>query len=372
MPKIYTLAVIGGGASGLLGAVRAAELLGGANVILLEAAPRVGKKLLATGNGRCNLTNMHADVSHYHGDTKYAEGILKAFPPKRILAYFQQLGLLCREQSEGRVYPYSMQAATVLNILRAQLERHEVTEQCGFAVRTVRRTSNGYTILSQDGTTVCARFLLLASGGMAQAGAESGYPLLRQLKHSITPLKPALVPIAVKEVKRVRALKGVRAQAAVSLQRGSKILRQTCGEVQFTEHGLSGICIFELSRDALPGDTVSIDLVPDYTLSELQKITGGRLDGVLHKALVQACPFAQCKDFCFTVEHTEDFKHAQVTAGGVPLSQLDETCQSLRSPGAWIVGEILNVDGDCGGFNLHWAWSTALCAVQSVCEEAHK
>lgn len=372
MPKVYTLAVIGGGASGLLGAVRAAELLGGASVILLEAASRVGKKLLATGNGRCNLTNMNAGVSHYHGDRERAQAILEAFPPKRILAYFQHLGLLCREQSEGRVYPYSMQASTVLNILRAQLQQHGATEQCNFVVSMVQQTSNGYNILSKEGVSVRARYILLATGGMAQAGAESGYALLRQLKHHTTPLKPALAPITVREVKRVRALKGVRAQAAVSLQRGSKTLRRTCGEIQFTEHGLSGICIFELSRDAQPGDLVSIDLVPDYTMSELQQITGGRLDGVLHKALVQACPFAQCKNFRFTVEHTDDFKHAQVTAGGVPLAQLDQTCQSLCSPGAWLTGEVLDIDGDCGGFNLHWAWSTALCAVQAVYEEVRK
>lgn len=372
MAKVYTLAVIGGGAAGLMGAVRASELLGGANVILLEAAPRVGKKLLATGNGRCNLTNQNMSSQHYHGDADRAAPILEAYPPKKIIAYFQHLGLLCREQSEGRIYPYSMQASTVLNILRARLHDFGGKEQCDFAVQTICRTPNGYSILSKGGMSVCARFILLCTGGMAQAGADSGYPLARQLRHSITPLKPALAPILVRDKKRVRTLKGVRARAAVSLWRGSKMLRQTEGEVQFTDGGLSGICVFELSREAASGDVLSIDLVPDYSLSELYKITGGKLDGVLHKTLVQACPFERCKNFCFAVDRTEDFKHAQVTAGGVPLSQLDGSCGSRRSPGAWLCGEILNVDGDCGGYNLHWAWSSALCAVQAIREEAHK
>ncbi|WOC33424.1 MULTISPECIES: aminoacetone oxidase family FAD-binding enzyme [Caproicibacterium] len=371
MPKTYTLAVIGGGASGLLGAVRAAQLLGGKQVILLEAAPRVGKKLLATGNGRCNLTNLRVDVCHYHGDTVRAQKLLTAFPPQRILAYFQQLGLLCREQSEGRVYPYSMQSATVLNVLRGQLSCLGVAEQCGFAVQTIQRRHGDYRVQAKTGECVLAKYLLLSTGGLAQAGAENGYSLLEQLHHSTTPLKPALAPVRVREVRLVRSLKGVRTQAAVTLSHGGKVLRQTKGEVQFTEHGLSGICIFELSRDALPGDVISLDLVPEYSLPQLQKLTGGRLDGVLHKALAQVCPFEQCKHFCFTVEQAEDFRHAQVTAGGVPLEQLDNTCQSLFSPGVWLTGELLNVDGDCGGFNLHWAWSTALCAAQAIFEEAH-
>lgn len=372
MAKVYTLAVVGGGASGLMGAVRASELLGGANVILLEAASRVGKKMLMTGNGRCNLTNRYVSPEHYHGDTELAAPILAAYPPEKILAYFQHLGLLCREQTEGRFYPYSMQASTVLNLLRARLHDFGGTELCGFAVQTIRRTANGYTILSKEYMPICARYVLLCTGGMAQAGAESGYPLLHQLKHTVTPLKPALAPILVRDARRLRPLKGVRAQAVISLRRGSQTLKQTRGEVQFTDRGLSGICIFELSRDAASGDILSLDLVPDYEMPELYKITGGKLDGVLHKALVQACPFQKCKDFCFTVDHTEDFKHAQVTAGGVPLAQLDGTCGSRRSPGAWLCGEILNIDGDCGGYNLHWAWSSALCAAQAVSEEAGK
>jgi predicted Rossmann fold flavoprotein len=370
LPKRYTLAVVGGGASGLLGAVRAAELLGGANVVVLEAAARVGKKLLMTGNGRCNLTNMGVNIARYHGDTERAEQILQAFPPKRILAYFQHIGLLCREQTQGRVYPYSLQASTVLNILRARLKDLGAEERCNFAVRTVHRTPNGYVLYSQEKVPVCAQFVMLCTGGTAHTGDETGYPLVKQLGHSITPLKPALAPIWVQETKKVRALKGVRAPAAVVLKCGGKMLHRTEGEVQFTERGLSGICIFELAREARHGDIISLDLVPDYTSSELRKATGGRLEGVLHKALVQNCPFEFCKNFCFTVDRTADFQQAQVTAGGVPLSQVDASCQSLRSPHAWLTGELLNVDGDCGGFNLHWAWSTALCAAEAVYKEA--
>lgn len=368
----YRLAVIGGGAAGLLGAVRAGQLIGGRHVVVLEAGPRVGRKLLATGNGHCNLTNLHVAPAQYYGDVAAAAPLLALYSPQRIIGYFQSLGLLCRVQTEGRVYPYSNQASTVLNILRENLQAHGVEERCGFPMKQIRRKEGGFLLTAVDGAQVYAQRVLLCTGGAAQTGTMSGYTIARQLGHTVTPLHAGLAPVEVQETKRIRALKGVRAQAAVTLWRGKKRLAHTEGEVQFTERALSGICIFTFSRMVQSGDVIALDLVPDYTLPRLRELTGGSLDGVLHKALARACPFDQCKDFRFTVAQVAPLRQAQITAGGVPLAQLDARCGSLRSPGAWLAGEILNLDGKCGGFNLHWAWTTALAAAEAIAKEENQ
>lgn len=365
----YELAVVGGGASGMLAAIRVGQLAGGRSTVLLEAGQRVGRKLLATGNGRCNLTNLHVSPGQYYGDVEAAAPLLALYPPQRIIGYFQGLGLLCRVQGEGRVYPYSNQAATVLNILRARLADLDVQERCGFSMQQIRRKDGGFLLTAVDGAQLYAKRVLLCTGGAAQAGSMSGYALARQLGHTVTPLHAGLAPVEVREARTARGLKGVRAAAQVTLWRGAKALCRTKGEVQFTERGLSGICIFEFSREVRSGDEIALDFVPEYSLPQLRELTGGTLDGVLHKALVQACPFAQCKDFRFTVTQAAPLRQAQVTAGGVPMEQLDGSCGSLRAPGAWLAGELLDVDGKCGGFNLHWAWTTALAAAESIVKE---
>lgn len=405
----YDIAVIGGGAAGMAAAVSAAlhglpgrEKL---KIALLEANPRVGKKLLATGNGRCNLTNLQASPAQYHGDADLAAPVLKEFTPQKIVDFFASLGLLCREQEEGRVYPYSLQAASVLDVLRAQLERFGVDVLCGFPVDRVQKTAAGFQVFGGE-RCVQAGQLICASGGMAypQLGANgSGYSLLQSLGHSCTALFPALVQIRT-DPRRAKPLKGARCPAKAALFSGETCVGKTEGEVQFTENGLSGICMFELSR--LVGESggaplfIALDLLPEYPAEQLAEFlrrrqaaapflpAGELLCGCLNRLVAQevmkqstvnlkksaglldgrelALAAKTAKQFCFPVAGTLSWRDAQVTAGGIPLGEVDGTLHSRLCQGLFLAGEVLNLDGGCGGFNLHWAWSSGILAGRSA------
>lgn len=366
------IVIVGGGASGLFCAVQIAEKLGGKNILILEAGKRVGTKLLATGNGHCNLTNLRASQEHYHGDVKKAEVLLQKYSPETVMESFQKIGLLCREEGEGRVYPYSMQASSVLNLLRARLELLGVCECCEFEVVEIQKDGNGFLLSSKDNEKIRAQTCILATGGKSSAKFSSGYDLLRQLGHTVSSLKPGLCPILVEEQQKIRTLKGIRARGMVTLRRKGKVVACTMGEIQFTAQGLSGICIFDLSGKALPGDLISLDLAPEYdvkTLKLLAEACDGSLQGVLPKALAAICTPEDCKHLQFTVQKTAPFQNAQITVGGVPLDEIDESCESRKVRGLWILGELLNLNGDCGGFNLHWAWITAMAAAEKISRE---
>lgn len=372
MERRIQLAVVGGGASGLLCAARAAERMDGAEICVLEAGKRVGTKLLATGNGRCNLTNSRVSPERYHGDAAKAAPILAEYPPNRVLETFRSLGLLCREETGGRIYPYSLQAASVLNLLRSRLRTLGVEECCEFEVVDIRREDGGFRLKAADGRTLRVRSCVLATGGKSQS-KFTGYALARQLGHTVTELRPSLCPVFVREQKRALSLKGVRAQGEVTLLRDGREIGRSRGEIQFTAQGLSGICIFELARLAQPDDILSLNLVPELDTAVLraaEAAAGGSLQGILPKALAAICTPESCRDLRFTVAQTAPFQNAQVTAGGVPMEEVTEHCASQKVPGLWLLGELLNVDGDCGGFNLHWAWATALAAAEEISEEA--
>lgn len=405
----YDLAVVGGGAAGLTAAVAAAEEYikrhKHARIVVLEANSRVGKKILATGNGRCNLTNSGIDPIHYHGDTSFLPDFLSHYPPEKIISFFQSIGLVCREQDEGRVYPYNLQASAVLDVLRRQLEHFQVETICDFPVTRLKKTAQGFELFRETESVTAAK-VIVATGGMAypQLGANgSGYQILKELGHNCTKLIPSLVQVTT-EPRRAKPLKGARSPARASLYADGKLIAESSGEVQFTERGLSGICIFELSR--MVGERygrqkleLSLDLMPEYPLeriveflkqqSEIEELPALELcSGFLNKLVAPevvkaALPHVPktvgeldehqleevartVKRFRFPVTGTLDWKDAQVTAGGIPLDEVDSNLQSRCCPGLYLAGEILNIDGDCGGFNLHWAWSTGLAAGRSA------
>ena len=393
--------VIGGGASGLMAALTAARDRQN-RVLLLERQQRLGRKLLATGNGRCNLTNTGASIAHYHGeDAAFAQYALARFTPADALAFFSSLGLLTEEEYGGRVYPLSNSANSVLDVLRFALESAGAEIRTACPVAAVRRERGGFAVLCEN-ERFFADALIVACGGAAGGklgGVTDGYELLKSLGHSRTKLYPALTPL-ITAPDYPRALKGVRADAAVTLRRGGETLAQSAGEVQFTETGVSGPAVFDVSRAASVcggGAEVCLDFFRGRAAAELlamlrarraampEREAGELLCGMLHNRLGRMCVkyaglsgaaplrtlsddelrrvLAACRAFTLEVRGTAGFDAAQVTAGGASTAQFDpETLQSRLVPALFACGEVLDVDGDCGGYNLQWAWSSGALA----------
>lgn len=388
--------VIGAGASGMMAALTAAEA--GRHVVLLERQGRVGRKLAATGNGRCNLTNINATIENYHGENAgFAAPALARFTPQDTLDFFHALGLVTVTEYGGRVYPLSNSANSVVDVLRFALDAAGVDVRVGESARALSRAGSGYDVVTDAGT-YRADYVIVACGGAAGAklgGVMDGYELLKPLGHKRTSLYPALVQL-VTDADYPRALKGVRADARIALTAGSETLATGAGEVQFTDTGVSGPAVFDISRAAATGGdglTLKIDFLREHTAEDVRawlaarcerfaNLTAGELfTGIVHNRLGRmlikyagidaALPLRALdaaaldaavragKEFALRVRGTEGFDSAQVTAGGIRTSGVDpETLQSWFMPGLFICGELLDVDGDCGGYNLQWAWAS--------------
>lgn len=394
--------IIGGGASGMMAALSAAED-GSNRVMLLERQGRVGRKLLATGNGRCNLTNLGADASHYHGAApEFVKPALERFGVQRTLDYFRALGLLTVAEADGKVYPLSDQASSVLDVLRFAVELRGVTVVPSCDVIEVKKKARGYEAVSATGEKYFGDKLIVCCGGCAGkrlGGVKSGYFLLGQLGHSCTALYPCLTQIET-DPTWVKALKGVRADCRVALRRGGRVIQETAGELQFTEFGVSGPVAFELSRAASTGGeglTLVLDLFRDYPAEALaaflrerrerfpqlpvEELFSGSLQSRLGKTVLKRAGIAMAeplgsvgdariddlcklvKAFPLDVTGVKGFDNAQVTVGGVSVSEFRaDTLESRIAPGVFAAGEVLDIDGDCGGFNLQWAWSSGYVA----------
>lgn len=402
MAKVWQTVIVGGGASGLAAAVFCARAQGGEQVLVLEKAPRVGKKLLATGNGTCNITNRLATPTHYHGaDTAFSTAVLDAFSPADCLSFFDSLGIVCTERENGRYYPLCEQAAAVLDCLRLELETLGVTVRTECAVTAVKPHQNGVNVHTAE-ETFAAQNVLLCTGGAASpslGGSVDGYALATALGHHKTPLFPAIVQVKT-DVTYVKAMKGLRTDATVTFSLDGKPLCTHTGELLFTEYGISGPAVMQISR--VVGDwerrkkgtmLAKLDLLPGMSEEELIHHLASRpsrtaedfLTGLLHKRIGQtvcrAAGFSlgdtvddvsrlveTIKRFTVRVSGTQGFGGAQVTAGGIDTREVDpHTLQSRFAKGVYLLGELLDVDGDCGGYNLHWAWASAYVAAKAVC-----
>ncbi len=393
------IGIIGGGASGMAAALAAAQNRD-VQVILLERQARVGRKLQATGNGRCNLTNLHACEGGYHGDdASFAAYAIGKFGPEVTLDWFRSLGLFTVAEDSGRVYPYSDQANSVLDVLRFALEQPNIEVKLGFEVEKVKKTAAGFRLESKEETLECDK-LIVACGGLAGTklgGTMSGYKLLRTLGHKCTKLRPALVQLK-SGWNGVSALKGVRANCHATIYRNGELHRESTGEIQFTEFGISGPVIFEISRDACQGSgnwVCRLDFLPELDAEILKTELLRRkstklpvselLTGILHnrlgRVITQAVgisgyvPVAQLeeseitevcravKNFEITLTEPMGMDSAQVTAGGILTRDFEEkTMESRLVSGLYACGEVLDIDGDCGGYNLQWAWSSGRLA----------
>lgn len=408
----FDVVVLGAGASGLVASIVAARQ--NKKVALLERQARVGKKILVTGNGKCNFLNKNISSEFYnYSSRKYLDEIFKNYDVNLIRGFFKSLGVAELEKDGGRVYPHCEQASAILDLLRLENASLGVTELCELNVDKILKVGSKFKVSLENGEIICDK-LIVAIGGVAgftEGTIDNHYDVVKSLGHSVTKIYPALVPVKTKSGFE-KMLKGVRSHCTVKLVADGKIVKSEQGELQFTENGLSGVCIFQIS--GLVGEffknrtvngakcnnlKIAIDLLPQYTKEEIIDLFLKKIQlmpnltlsqlciGVVHKKLgvallksmgiddtstklASALSSAEIDFLAQKIKSWEyeptgvmPFKNAQVTCGGVPLSQINlNSMESKKVKGLYFCGEVLDVNGLCGGYNLYWAWLSGYIA----------
>ena len=407
----YDVIIIGGGAAGLAASVFLGRANGTRRILLVEKGPRVGKKLMATGNGTCNLTNVKASAADYHGAPRLAGAALEAFSVAETIDFFTSIGVDCAIRPDGKVYPLSEQAGAVLDALRLEAQALGVEMICDCKVTALKRQGDTWCVLCDNAKYAAKQVLVTVGGAAAPAlgGSAEGYRLLTDLGCEKKPLFPSIVQIRT-ATDYVRAVKGIRVDATVTLRMDGRNAAKSRGEVLFTEYGLSGPAVMFISRPVADWErqkrgevTACLDLLPDWEADTLyariRQRSGlkGRtledlLTGLLHKRVgqtilrvaevlpltreVETLTEEECaritrtiKNWKIPVTGTQGFGGAQVTAGGIAATEIDSaTFEIKRLPGIYAAGEVLDVDGNCGGFNLQFAWSSAYVAAQAIAQ----
>lgn len=392
--RLWDVIVIGAGASGMMAAITAAK--NGKQVLILEKQDKAGKKLLATGNGKCNFTNENMSVDCFHGDNVFVSGVLDAFSVKDVLAFFHSIGIYPKER-QGYYYPNSEQAASMVQALSDELYRLGVTVSLGCHITGIDATKNTVNIHTNEGSFTCQK-LIIATGLKAapKLGSDGSlFDIIKQLGHSFRPVLPALCGFYCTGLDFKR-ISGVRAHGTViAYVDGEEVARDT-GEIQFTDYGLSGIPIFQISKFLSNGlydkkkVEIGLNLLPEFDkndlISELEfrqkelkyKNIAKLLNGLLNQKL---CEMFQTQIVELDVEKLShklqnirvlvtayrDFEFAQVCSGGIPVTDINfKTLESIYSPNIHFAGEIIDVDAICGGYNLHFAWATGYMAGMAV------
>ena len=377
MKKYCEVVVVGAGASGLLcGSLLAKQ---GIPVTILEKNNRVGKKLSATGNGRCNFTNLHMNSDCYYGNPAWIRQVIGKVSPEEVIRLFMSYGIWHR-QKDGYVYPHTNQASTVVELLFRDCIENGVDFKENCLVENIERSQEQFLVHTTEGTIFC-RSLIIATGGKAgkeAGGDDSGYRLAKMLGHSVTPIYPGLTGLVCKG-RFWPQVAGTRVQGCFSLEiEGKKIPGET-GEIQIVKNGVSGIPVFQLCRVAAEamaqGKKVQgvIDFIPTMKREEtVEWIRCHGLEGLLPRKWLPVAeqtgdPVSFVRDFHFPVLDTFGIDRAQVTAGGVFVQEVNPTTMESRiCESLFLLGEILDVDGKCGGYNLHLAWSTAMIAAGEI------
>lgn len=404
----YDLIIIGAGACGIVTSIMAKDL--GINVALIESGDRIGKKILTTGNGRCNITNNEINYLRYHSDNKlFFKYALDNFNLDDTLTFFKSIGLYVLPLEEGKLYPMSLQASSVLDIFRFNIEDREIPLYINSKVKKIEK-QNTFKIITEDGATFTSKKVLLCTGGKSysKTGSDgSGYTLAKSLGHSIIATSPGLVQLKLK-YDRLKALSGVKFIGCASIFIDNKLRKVDSGEILFTDYGISGPPILQLSRFASKGIlakrnvTLKVDMMMDFSRDALidffenhfaifsHRSISENLVGIINKKLIPIVLkevgiedihsitynisydqrfklYNLLKDWEFIVCGTNSFDNAQVTLGGIDTTEVSDTSlESKLVSGLYFGGEILDVDGDCGGFNLQWAWSSAAVAVKAI------
>ncbi len=397
MQKRYNTIIVGGGASGLLTAV---ELLKGENaipgnqVLILERNDRVGKKLIATGNGQGNLMNEKFGAEYYHGDKTFIEQFISSAKQINLKRYLEQIGIFVCPGKDGKVYPLSKQASSVLDSIRAFLAYKNCTVITGKRVSKLTKNNGEFEILA-GGERFCAKNVVLATGGCAgkQFGTDgSSYVLAENFGHKKTELYPSLVQLKT-DTPLLKGLKGIKETARVTSFVDSRPVMTVEGDLLFTDFGVSGSTIFSLSASVVGKKNayLIIEFLPNLTFGQTEKIVENRLQipyvnkdellcGVLNKKVGQtiiknsksltATDIAYAiKNFKLQILGSLDFAYAQVTRGGIKTDKIDSDYQSKLVDNLYIVGEALNVDGDCGGYNLTFAFISGILCAKNIKEK---
>ena len=399
------IAVIGGGASGLMAAITAKK--SGKEVIILERKDRILKKVLITGNGRCNITNVNANISNYFGkNISSVENILNRFTPQDTMDFFNELGIVCNEENRGKVYPLSGQASSVVDALRFEAEKLGIKIETEFYVRKIEKDGFKFKIYSEDKKKIEAGRVILAAGGQSypELGSNgSGFELAKELGHSVTKLSPSIVQLKT-EKNQVKGLQGIKTDVAVTAYGDNKKICTYDGELLFNDYGISGNVVFNISfvMPLYKNVEFEIDFMEKFDYNELYEMLKERkrilshltmenyFNGMINKKLGQflskvsgieklSKPVKDLNDsdirkLCTVLKkyrvkilETTGFKNAQVTAGGVSLDEVNtETLESKIVKGLYFSGEVLDVYGECGGFNLQWAWASGHIAGENA------
>lgn len=396
------VAIIGGGAAGIFSALVASEKH---EVTIFERNNRIGKKLLATGNGRCNLTNVSVERKNFHGDGDFAYKIYKKFDNETAVKYFEDLGILTTTKESGKIYPRSLTAASVLNVFLEELENRNIEVKTDKYINKIEKIKNRFKIHTKEESYTFDR-VIMATGGMSMASSGSdgnGYKLLKDLGHTVLETHPALVQLKLKS-NFLKHLSGTKVEGVCYLLKDGKVIKERSGDILFTDYGISGPPILDLSRYVLDGNyrlrfSIVNDLMTEEdkndfleyfyrTISSKDMTLERFLIGILNKKFIhyvlktldldrnmKVMDLDPSKSYEllkllteseFEVIGNNGYKNSQVTVGGISTKEINENMESKIVNGLYIIGEILNIDGDCGGYNLQWAWSSAYVAAYSI------
>lgn len=408
MSMIYRdVIIIGGGASGIICAIKTAENNRNAKITIIEKQSKIGRKLMSTGNGRCNLTNRDLNIDKYHGSFKdNVDIVLEKYSAVKLIEEFKNYGLLTRTDIDGRVYPHSNHASTVLEVLLAKIQQYNIQIDCNVNVNSITKSNDCFTIKTNNSTYICDK-LVISTGSKAspKLGSDtSGIKLLEKLDHKATELSPALCSIPV-ESKVIKSLKGIRATGKVALYDQNNIVYEEIGEIQFTETSLSGVCIFNLSSylKGCNSPKIAISLLPDLSYNEILCILENKIKNCHRDSNVEniftgifQCKLSiailkECNLYSSTKKISElsnkdiktlanfvnnwnfkfidnlSFDKAQVVAGGIKGNEINPyTMESKLVDNLYICGEAIDINGDCGGYNLHFAFASGLIAGENL------